>query len=143
MELLISLSKDYRRKLEALGKTLSLSPGAVSYRIKKLEEKKIIKWYTIDVDYEALDLDSIFFIIVWAPPDEVENVAEILSRMKRVVEVHMIDVDEILVKAVLSDRTELLSLLERINRIEKIIRTSAIPFMKVFNEKGSLGDLLG
>lgn len=143
IELLISLSKDSRRKLEALGKTLHLSPGAVAYRMKKLEKKGIIKGYTAELDYSSLGFIDPSFVVVWCSPEEIESIAEKISAIKRVAEVYMVDMDELLVKILPRDRAELLSIVEGINRMDRVIRASVLPSMKVFKEKGSLGDLLG
>lgn len=142
IELLISLSRDSRRKLEALGKVLHLSPGAVAYRMKKLEKKGIIKGYTTELDYSSLGFIDPFFVVVWCSPEEIESIGEKISDIKKVAEVYMVDMDELLVKILPRGRAELLSIVEGINKMDKVIRASIIPSMKVFKKKGSLEDLL-
>lgn len=143
IELLISLSKDSRRKLEALGKVLHLSPGAVAYRMKKLEKKGIIKGYTAELDYSSLGFIDPSFVVVWCSPEEIEGIAEKIIAIKKVAEVYMVDMDELLVKILPRDRAELLSIVEGINRMDRVIRASVLPSIKVFKEKPEINDLLG
>jgi len=61
MELLSHISRDSRAKLEDISKALGLSSGAVAYRMKKLEEKGIIKGYTVELDLGSLGFDEPFY----------------------------------------------------------------------------------
>ena len=141
-ELLALLSKDSRAKLEDLSKALGISPGTVTYRMKKLEKRGVIKGYTVDLNYSSLGFGDPTFIVVWSPPGEIEGIAEKISSIKGVIEVHMVGMDELLIKVLPRDRTELLSVLERVNRMDKVSRVSSLSSLKTFKEKASAEELL-
>jgi DNA-binding Lrp family transcriptional regulator len=49
--------EDSRQSYREIARKLSLSPGTVASRVGKLEEKGVIKKYTIQVDHEKLGYD--------------------------------------------------------------------------------------
>ena len=50
-------SKDSRQSYREIAKKTNVSPGTVAARVAKMEEKGIIKGYTIQVDHEKLGYD--------------------------------------------------------------------------------------
>lgn len=53
-QIIFELLQDCRQAVSKIAKTIGLSQQRISYRIKKLEEKRIIKKYTIAIDYSKL-----------------------------------------------------------------------------------------
>ena len=55
--IIFELLQDSRQPLSKIAKAVKLPQQTISYRIKKLEKEKVIKKYTINVDYQKLGLD--------------------------------------------------------------------------------------
>ncbi|MDT8717530.1 Lrp/AsnC family transcriptional regulator [Clostridium sp. 19966] len=56
IKILMELQADSRISIRELSKKVNLSPPSVTERIKKLEDRGIIKGYTISIDEKALGL---------------------------------------------------------------------------------------
>jgi len=71
------LSSDGRMSFTDLGKATGLSTSAVHQRVRRLEERSVIRGYRAVVDQDALDLPLIAFISVSpldpAAPDDVAD----------------------------------------------------------------------
>ena len=55
-EILKKLSKNSRSQVVNLAQTLKTTPRVVAYRIKQLEQKKVIQKYTISINHELLGI---------------------------------------------------------------------------------------
>ena len=76
--------KDSRQSFREIARNTDVSPGTVAARVAKLEEKGIIKKYTIQVDHEKLgyDLTVLINVRVMGSPsffEESSEVAELLE----------------------------------------------------------------
>ncbi len=71
------LRSDGRMSYTDLGKAMGLSTSAVHQRVRRLEERGVIKGYTAVVDYPALDLPLTAFISITpldpAAPDDIPD----------------------------------------------------------------------
>lgn len=56
LEVLRRLREDSRQSIRALARSIGMSPGAIGERVERLEKKKIIVGYTVDVDLARLGL---------------------------------------------------------------------------------------
>ncbi len=64
------LQEDCRTTLKAVGDQVGLTPPAVSERIRRLEEKGVIRAFTVDIDREKLGCGMSGFILASVPPEK-------------------------------------------------------------------------
>ncbi|MBU7016019.1 MAG: Lrp/AsnC family transcriptional regulator [Theionarchaea archaeon] len=92
-ELIDVLRENSRLKTKNISKMVKMPRTTVHHRIKKLEEEKIIKRYTIVPDYSKIGSPVTAFILVSFLPTmdaKQREVAEKISHIKGVYEVHLI-----------------------------------------------------
>jgi Lrp/AsnC family leucine-responsive transcriptional regulator len=87
------LQKDGRTTNVELARAVELTPSATLERVRKLEERGLIKGYAAILDPHALDLGLVAFIFVRVDDrDDLvgrsENTAEALSQLPSVLELH-------------------------------------------------------
>ena len=104
----------------SLSKKIGLSPAPTLERVKKLEQKGIIKSYTTRIDPAALNLKLLAFIFIKSnkrPGDT--SIAKQISKIPEVLEVHHIAGEDcFLVKVRTQDAQSLLQLMR--NQFGKI-----------------------
>jgi Lrp/AsnC family leucine-responsive transcriptional regulator len=81
-QILALLTRDGRMSFTALGKATGLSTSAVHQRVRRLEQRGVIRGYAATIDPEAVDLPLTAFISVTpldqaAPDDVPERLAEL------------------------------------------------------------------
>jgi DNA-binding Lrp family transcriptional regulator len=133
-KILAFLQENSRTTLKEIGRKLGISEATTYYRIKKLFKRGIINGYTIKMDYEKLGLNQVVFILIWAFPEEITEVAQKISEMN-VTEVHMISPEQLIAKAILRNKDSLLSLLKEMNKIDKVIRTATLTSLQTFKQE--------
>jgi Lrp/AsnC family leucine-responsive transcriptional regulator len=87
------LQKDGRATNVELARTVELTPSATLERVRKLEERGLIKGYTALLDPHALGLGLVAFIFVRVDDRDdqfgrAESTAEALSELPSVLELH-------------------------------------------------------
>jgi Lrp/AsnC family leucine-responsive transcriptional regulator len=95
LKILSSLQADARMQNSALAKELGMAPSAVLERVRKLEEKGIIKSYSTIISPSAINLKLLAFISIKskAGPGDLDA-AEYLKKMPEVLELHNIAGDD-------------------------------------------------
>lgn len=88
IKILKMLIEDGRETLSNISEEVGLSKSGARRRIKKLEDRKIIKRYTAKVDPEKAGYDTVAFLNIDVDSAEAGRVAGVLSRCKGVCEVH-------------------------------------------------------
>ena len=120
LTILASLQPDARLQNTELAKKCGMAPSAVLERVKKLEQKGIIKSYTTRIDPAALNLKLLAFIFIKSnkrPGDT--SIARQISKIPEVLEVHHIAGEDcFLVKVRTQDAQSLLQLMR--NQFGKI-----------------------
>ena len=94
--ILVSLRKDSKATTKAISEETGIPRTTVHDRITKLETRGIVRKYTVLPDYTKLGEDSTAFVFVSYDPRSgvrQQDVAEALSTMDGVYEVHMISGD--------------------------------------------------
>jgi Lrp/AsnC family transcriptional regulator for asnA, asnC and gidA len=100
IEILRALQKDSRETYGAIGKRLGIAHSTVYDRIRKMEQQKVIKNYTTNVDVEKIGIKNITAIMtVYADPKEIEKVAEKLAVLAEVLELYTSLSEELLIIA--------------------------------------------
>lgn len=120
LTILSSLQPDARLQNAELAKKCGMAPSAVLERVKKLEQKGIIKAYTTRIDPAALNQKLLAFIFIKSnkkPGDT--TIAKQIAKIPEVLEVHHIAGEDcFLVKVRTCDAQSLLQLMR--NQFGKI-----------------------
>lgn len=109
-----------------LAKKLNMAPSAIWERIKKLEEKNVIKQYSIAVDSSCVDLDILAYITIninsanWS-----DSFSDQISCIENILELHeVIGADSYLAKIRTKDMNELSYILKnKIGKIKEVTST--------------------
>lgn len=120
LKILALLQSDARLQNNELARQVAMAPSAVLERVKKLEQKGIIKGYTTRIDPGAMNLKLLAFIFIKSnkrPGDT--SIAKQLSKIPEVLEVHHIAGEDcFLIKVRTQDAQSLLELMR--NQFGKI-----------------------
>ena len=129
------LQQDGRTSNAEIARQVNLAPSAVLERIRKLEEKRVIKGYSADIDSKALEY-GLTAIISIRTSECGEGVGEQLAAVPEVQEVHEVAGDDCFVIKVLSRDTESLGLFlrEKIKGIPNVVSTRTTIVLKTFKE---------
>jgi len=108
--ILKDLQENAKQTLTEIGRRFGVAHSTVYDRIKRMEEKGVIKKYTTIVDLEKIGVKYITAIMsVFTDPKESENVAKKLSEAKEALEVSTSLSEELLIiaKVVARDQDKL------------------------------------
>jgi len=83
-KILEELSKNSRITYRKISKTLKKNPATIFKRIKSMEEKGIIKRYSIDIDFEKLGYTLNTFIKIRVTDGNQRKLGEMLRKYKNV-----------------------------------------------------------
>ena len=116
-QILNILQADSRTTLRQIGDQVGLTAPAVSERIHRMEEKKIIRDYRIDVDREQLDCSMTGFILVAPEPEKYNSFCEFCQKNPAIIShYHVIGVFNALLRFAVRGTRELDELLSAIKR---------------------------
>ncbi|SFG59114.1 Lrp/AsnC family transcriptional regulator, leucine-responsive regulatory protein [Actinopolymorpha cephalotaxi] len=89
------LASNGRMSYTELGKLTGLSTSAVHQRVRRLEQRGIIKGYAAVVDYEALDLPLTAFISIKPiDPSQPDDSPDLLQDVPEIEDCHSVAGDE-------------------------------------------------
>jgi Lrp/AsnC family leucine-responsive transcriptional regulator len=135
------LQADGRAANSEIARRVRLAPSAVFERIRKLEERELIRGYTAILDPAALGLGLVAFVFVRAD-DGVGNTraAKILAKAPEVLEVHHVAGEDcFLVKVRAADTGDLSRILrERFGSIKSIRSTRTTIVLSSVKESSAL-----
>ncbi|MEM3564286.1 MAG: Lrp/AsnC family transcriptional regulator [Candidatus Jordarchaeaceae archaeon] len=115
------LSADSRLSYREIAKKLGVSHINVSSRIKKLEDEKVIRGYTVILDPEYLNLYSLCIRISAKTGANLATVGREIASLPRVYVVLRVSGDcDLLVLGMCKDRQEALDLISKISSIKGI-----------------------
>ena len=137
--ILTILQKDGRTSNAEIARQVNLAPSAVLERIRKLEERKVIRGYSADIDSKALDY-GLISIIALRTVDDLSGIGEQLAAIPEVQEVHEVAGDDCFYIKVLSKDAESLGLFlrEKIKAIPNVVTTRTVVVLKTFKEGTSV-----
>ena len=129
------LQRDGRTSNAEIARQVNLAPSAVLERIRKLEERKIIRGYSADIDSKALDY-GLTSIIAVRTVDDLTGIGEQLAAVPEIQEVHEVAGDDCFYIKVLSKDAESLGLFlrEKIKAIPNVVNTRTVVVLKTFKE---------
>src|SRR5262245_55550556 len=138
-QILDILQNDARTSNAEVARQVGLAPSAVLERIRKLEDRRSIRGYHMDIDPRALDFGLTVFVAVRTSECGSEA-EEILAAIPEVLEVHDVAGEDCYwVKIRIKDTEELSKLLrEKIKPIPAVTGTRTTLVLKTFKETMAL-----
>jgi len=135
------LQSNARVAASDIARKLELVPSAIHQRIKKLEERGVIRGYTTRIDPPAIDRGLVAFVHLRTDERLGDpSVAEAVGTLPEVLEVHDIAGEDCyLLKVRVADTAALHALLrEGIAEIDSVVATRTTIVMKTFKETSEL-----
>lgn len=122
-DLIKQLLQDSRRTCVELAKTFGVTEAAIRKRIKKLESKKIIKRFTIEVDLKKLGFEVQALIGLDASPEKLIQVLEELQKMEEIVSLYTSSGDHmILIECWFKNMSQLSGFVRKLENMNGVIR---------------------
>jgi len=135
-KILTIIQKDARTSNAEIARTVGLAPSAVLERMRKLEDKGIIRGYHADIDPRKLDYRLTCFVAVQTSDCGVEPE---FVEIPEVLEVHDVaGEDSYLLKVRAKDTEHLASLLREIKTIPSVLGTRTTVVLETFKETTTL-----
>jgi Lrp/AsnC family leucine-responsive transcriptional regulator len=133
------LQRDARISNAEIARQIGLAPSAVLERIRKLEDRGVIRGYATTIDPKALDFGLTAFISV-RTAECGEGVGNELAAIPEVLEVHEVAGEDCFyIKVRAKDTDDLGRLLrERIKAIPRVLNTKTTVVLKSFKETSAL-----
>lgn len=131
------LQHDGRTSNADLARQVGLAPSAVLERVRKLEERGVLRGFTALIDHTALGLGLLAFILVRSSdPTGTDHVAKLIAKAPEVLEVHNVAGDDCFVVKVRARDTKDLSriLKKRFGTIKAIRSTRTIIVLDTIKE---------
>ncbi len=117
------LLENARKPYVEIARSLKVTEAAVRKRIKKLEERGIIRRYTIDIDPRKLGYEAQVFIGVDAAPEHYVKVMNDMKAMEEVIELYSTSGDHMFIaECWLRSARELADFVERLEKLEGVTR---------------------
>ncbi|MFE9250624.1 Lrp/AsnC family transcriptional regulator [Streptomyces sp. NPDC007088] len=93
-QLLDALQRDGRASFADLARTVSMSPSAVTERVRRLEEAGVIQGYAAVVDPERLGLPVLAFVRLRYPHGNYKPFHDLLAVTPEILEAHHVTGDD-------------------------------------------------
>jgi Lrp/AsnC family leucine-responsive transcriptional regulator len=114
-KIIVALQEDARLSMAALGRKIGLSPPATTERVRRLEERKIIRAYRAEIGLDRLGLPVEVIVRIKAPGHGLDKATRALCAFPEVLECHRATGGDCFVlRVAVSDIKELQRLLDRI-----------------------------
>ena len=126
--LLAALQSDARQSSAELARALKLSGPGLQKRMKKLEDRGVIRGYAAVIDREAVGLELLCFVHIMLAhhrPDAIKRFPEKIKGMPEVLECHFLTGEfDYLLKVVVTGHEELEKFLfEKLMKVSGVDRT--------------------
>ncbi len=90
MRVLEELLRDPRLSMSELGRRVGMSSPAVTERVRRLEEARVIQGYRLELNPVALGLPITAYIRIRPNPGQLPRIAELAQQIPEVVECHRV-----------------------------------------------------
>lgn len=125
MRILDELLKDSRQSYRKLADTLNVAVGTVQNRIKKLEEKGIIKGYTVLLDHEKMGYELTSITQITVSKGKLIDMEKEIAKMGPVLAVYDVTGDaDIIVIAKFKSRKDLSNFTKKLLSLPYVERTN-------------------
>ncbi len=127
------LSKDSRLSCREIASLLRMHPATVMKKIKEMEREKVIKKYTINVDYEKLGYMMAAFVFIQYESGKYP--IEELSKIRGVVSAYEITGEyDAICMIIAKNRSELKNIIHEIASSTNVKRTNTAVVLKTVKE---------
>ena len=137
LEILKELRNDGKQSYRILANKLKIHPNTLMQRIKRLEQDKVIRGYTADIDYRKLGFDMHAIVMIRTHKNRSIDLWELqsIAKIPHVQILYAItgNHDAIAVLRV-KDRDELISVLRKIQEVKAVLRTTTHVVLKSFKQ---------
>jgi Lrp/AsnC family transcriptional regulator for asnA, asnC and gidA len=139
-EILAILQKDSSKPFVEIANELGVTDGTIHQRVKKLKKLKIIKRFTLELDYEVLGLGSLAYASITVNPGFLVPISRELSTFPNILEVNETHTQgDIHIKIRATSQEEIRDIVvNEIRKIEGISSTELIPVYKSWKEDNNL-----
>ncbi len=140
-EILSILQENCRTSNAEIARQVGLAPSAIFERIRKLEEKAVIRGYRAEIDPAALDLGQLAFIFIRSSDRPGgDQTAQKLAAIPEILELHHVAGEDCFLAKVRARDAEALGRLlrERLGRIATIASTRTTIVLEVVKETSAI-----
>ncbi len=141
LKILKILQDDARTSNAEIARLVDMAPSAILERIRKLEERGVIRGYAARLDPAALERRLLAFVFVTTDASlHDEEVVRAVERLPEVLEVHDVaGEDSYLLKVRVADNEELHRFLrEKLARVKRVSSTRTVFVLKSWKETSAL-----
>ena len=129
------LQKDSRKSFNKLSEGVEIAVGTAYNRVKNMEDKGIIKGYSVLLDSDKLGYDLTALILVKADGQYLTEVENKLAKLDEVISIYDITGEyDIAVISRFKDRTQLNKFIKSILRMPHVINTTTNVVLNVVKE---------
>ncbi|MBM7785960.1 Lrp/AsnC family transcriptional regulator [Tenggerimyces flavus] len=100
--ILVALQQNGRASFADLARTVSMSPSAVTERVRRLESLGVIAGYTAVLDTERLGLTVLALVRIRYPTGNYKPFHDLIAKMPEVIEAHHVTGDDCFMLKVLA-----------------------------------------
>ncbi|MEQ1604379.1 MAG: Lrp/AsnC family transcriptional regulator [Pyrinomonadaceae bacterium] len=138
-QILTILQNDARISNAEIARQIGLAPSAVLERIRKLEDRGIIRGYRAEIDPRAVEFGLTVFVTV-KTSECGSDAEEALAAIPEVLEVHDVAGEDCFLLKIRTKDTDALGKLhrEKIRTIPSVISTKTIVVLQTFKETNAL-----
>ncbi len=138
-QILTILQQDARASNAEIARQVGLAPSAVLERVRKLEERGVIRGYSVDIDPPAIDF-GLTAIVAVRTSECGDGVGDQLAAVPEILEVHEVAGEDCFYIKIRTRDTESLGRLlrERIKAIPRVLNTNTTVVLKTFKESVEL-----
>lgn len=127
-DILSELKNDGKLSYRKLAAKLNIHPNTLMQRVKRLEKDKIIKNYTVDIDYEKIGYNVHVAVLIKTQDGRVGDAEQLrdLAKVPQIMSLYGITgTDDVIVFVRAKGRDELVEVLKRIQGHTIVARTNS------------------
>jgi len=138
-EILKQLQRNARKSFKKIGEEIGVSEPTVFVRVKKLQEKGVLKGFRAVVDPVAIGKTLTAIVLVRAHPQTFPGMLDALKRLDDVYEIYDVTGEYYSILKIRTTGTDELSkIMDRIGTIEGITGTESIIVLRTLKEELSV-----
>lgn len=143
-KVLLSLLEDSNKAQKEINNSTGMTTTKVSRTISDLKQRKIIRKYTIDIDYSKIGYSvTAYFVFEEIKKGEknTSNVIDFIKSIPQIIEIHKIfgKGHDFIVKIMCGSNEELMTIVEKINSHENVKNDNTFTFPIGITEKKEPG----
>jgi len=136
LKIIRSLREDARQSFRDLAEKLDVAEGTIYNRVNKLKEEGVLKKFIADVDYGKLGYDLSAVIGIISKGGHLPELEKELAKEKSITAVYDVTGEyDAVVVAKFKDRSELNTLVKRMNSMDYVERTYTMVVLNVVKEE--------